>query len=89
MAGPAPHFDTIGPRVTCWCEVWPIFTAVVHRGRNAHVVTVPPLFVKEEGHVPIMLDEASGECIVVPADELSLRFPERAVGTIKVVPDTP
>lgn len=88
MTGLATHFDSVVHRTTCWCGVWWIGTAVIHGGRNAHVVTVPRLLVPDD-HVPIMLDETSRDAIVVPLEELTPRFPNLKTGDIQVVPDTP
>ncbi len=46
--------------------------AVIHLGRNAHVVAVTTRVVPA-GHVPVMYDD-EGSCFVpVPADDLSSR----------------
>lgn len=47
--------------------------AVVHRGRNAHVISVPQEVVLS-GEVPIMYDDEGGCYIDVPADDLNERF---------------
>ncbi len=46
--------------------------AVVHQGKNAHVVAVP-IGAAPNGEVPIMYDDEGGCFVTVPADDLFWR----------------
>ena len=47
--------------------------AVLHNGRQGHVVSVPEGVI-ENGMVPVMYDDEGGCFVVVPADDLNRRF---------------
>ena len=61
-----------------WLRIWwagdfVAGNAVIHKGRNAHVIPAEPGIVPV-GNVPIMYDDETDSYSFVPADDLNLRF---------------
>ena len=60
------------PEKRYWGRYFSDGDAVVHRGRNGHVVRVPIKMVPS-GHIPVMYDDESSCFSAIPADDLERR----------------